>query len=93
MEQQDRKSVNFEEIVQRAVNAKAKAGLRSNTIIRDSDIHCPKSYHPSKNTAVKVQTQGTIVKDSYPKKTKTKDPKPILSYINMIEPLEQEKKD
>ena len=33
MEQQDRESMDFEEMVQRAVNAKAKAGLRSSTMV------------------------------------------------------------
>ena len=33
MEQQDRASTSFKEMVQRAVNAEAKAGLRSSTIV------------------------------------------------------------
>ena len=33
IEQQDRESINFEEMVQKAVNAEAKAGLRSSTMI------------------------------------------------------------
>ena len=40
MEQQDRESINFEEIVQKAVNVKAKAGLRSSTMVWDLDICC-----------------------------------------------------
>ena len=41
MEQQDRESANFEEMVQRAVNLEAKVGLRSIIMVRDSDIYCP----------------------------------------------------
>ena len=33
MEQQDQASTSFEEIVQRIVNAEAKAGLRSSTMV------------------------------------------------------------
>ena len=40
IEQQDRESVNFEEMVQKAVNVEVKAGLRSTIIVRDLDIHC-----------------------------------------------------
>ena len=33
MEQEDRESVNFEEMVQRAINAEAKAGLKSTIMV------------------------------------------------------------
>ena len=56
MEQQDRESMDFEEMVQRAVNAKAKAGLRSSTMVRDLDVRCPRGHHLSHNTSSKVQT-------------------------------------
>ena len=75
MEQQNRESIEFEEIVQRTVNAEAKAGLRSNTMVRESDARCPRGRRPSHNTFSKVQTQGTIDKEprteeSRPKKAK-----------------------
>ena len=54
MEQSDRKSVNFEEMVQKAVNAEAKVGLKSSTIVQNSDMHCPRDYRLSTNTASKV---------------------------------------
>ena len=38
MEQQDREAIEFEEMVQRVVNAEAKAGLRSSAMVRDSNI-------------------------------------------------------
>ena len=56
MEQQDRESIDFKEIVQKVVNAESKAGLRSSTMVRDSDIHCSRGHRPSNNTASKVQT-------------------------------------
>ena len=35
MEQQDREFMDFEEMMQRAVNAEAKAGLRSSTMVQE----------------------------------------------------------
>ena len=55
MEQQNRESMNLEEMMQKAVNAEAKTSLRSSTMVRDSDVHCPKGYHPSHNISLKVQ--------------------------------------
>ena len=54
--------MDFEEIMQKAVNAEAKMGLRSSTIIQDLDIHCPQDYRLSHNTSLKVQIQGTTAK-------------------------------
>ena len=81
MEQQDRESMNFEEMVQKAVNAKAKAGLRSSTMVRESDARCPRGHRPSHNTSSKVQTQGTTAKEprteeSRPKEAKSTDTPP-----------------
>ena len=56
MEQQDREFMDFKDMVQKAVNAEAKAGLRFSTMVRDSDARCPKGHHPSYNTSSKVQT-------------------------------------
>ena len=56
IEQQDREAINFEEMVQRTVNAEAKAGLKSSAMVQDSDIYCPRGYRPSNSTASKVQT-------------------------------------
>ena len=88
MEQQDRESMDFEEMVQRAVNAEAKAGLRSNTMVRESDAYCPRGYRPSHNTSSKVQTQGS--KDSScSEKPKPNDPKPVPSHNNAVEPAKK----
>ena len=54
MEQSDRESMNFKEIIQRAVNGEPKTNLRSSTMVRDSDIHCPRNHRFSNSTASKV---------------------------------------
>ena len=64
IEQQDRESMNFEEMVQKAVNTEAKAGLRSSIMVQDLDIRCPRDHCPSNSTASKVQIQGITVKES-----------------------------
>ena len=93
MEQQDRASTSFKEMVQRAVNAEVKAGLRSSTIVRDSDARCPRGHRLSHNTSLKVQTQGS--KDlSRPKETKPKDPKSASSRDDAAEsPKKNDRKD
>ena len=80
MEQQDRASTSFEEMVQRAVNVEAKAGLRSSTMVRDSDAHYFKGHCPSYNISSKVQSQGSNNKDfSRSKEPKFKNSKPAPS--------------
>ena len=54
IKQQNWESANFEKIIQRTVNAEAKAGLRSSTIVRDLDAHCLKGHRTSYITLVKV---------------------------------------
>ena len=76
IEQQDRESIDFEEMMQKTVNAESKAGLKSSTMVRDSDIHCPRGHRPSNSTASKVQTQGTTTKNSHPEELKVKETKP-----------------
>ena len=91
MEQQDRESIDFEEMVQRAVNAEAKAGLRSSIMVRDSDIRCPKGHRLSNSTAAKVQTQET--KDFHPEEPKVKEVRPTPSRAKASEPSEQARKE
>ena len=92
MKQQDRESMDFEEIVQKAINEEAKTGLRSITIVRDSDIRCPRGYRPSNITALKVQTQVITTKDSHPEEPKVKKPRPTLSRAEATEPSKQVRK-
>ena len=91
IEQQDRESMDFEEMVQRVVNAEAKTGLRFSTMVRDSDIRCPRGHHPSNSTAAKVQIQRT--KDSHPEELKVKETRPALSRSKASKPSEQARKE
>ena len=73
-------------MVQRAVNTKAKTGLRSTIIGRNSDIHCTQSHRPSNNTTSKVETHRKAAKDSSrPEKLKTKDLKLVSLYDDLAE--------
>ena len=84
MEQQDRESMDFKEMVKKAVNVEAKVGLRSSTMVRDLDARCPRGHHPSHNIFFKVQTQ--VSKDSScSKKPKLKDLKPVSSRDDVAE--------
>ena len=99
MEQQDREAMKFGEMVQRAVNVEAKAGLKSSAMVQDSDIRYLRGYRPSSSIAAKVQTQGTFAKEPHPEEFKTKEAKlakgkaPALLRINVVESSEQGKKD
>ena len=62
-------------------------------MVQNIDFHFLKSYYFFNNTAIKVQTQKTIVKDFHFKKPRAKNPKPLLPYTNMAELLKQSKKD
>ena len=75
MEQQDRDSIDFKEIVQKAVNAEAKAGLKSSTMVRESDARCSRDHRPFHNTFSKVQTQGTTTKEPYTKESRPREAK------------------
>ena len=99
IEQQNREAMDFEEMVQKVVNAEAKVGLRSSAMVRDSDIRCPQSHRFSNSTASKVQTQETSAKKPRPEESRTKKAKPAkekvpaLPWVNVAEFLEQGKKD
>ena len=94
MEQQDRKAIDFKEMVQRAVNAEAKAGLKSSAMVQDSDICCPRGHRLSNNIASKVQTQWMSVREPCPKESRPKEVKPakekapVLPRTNMAESSE-----
>ena len=89
MEQQDQESINFEEMMQRAVNAEGKAGLRSSTIVRDLDACCPRSDRPSYNISSKVQTQS-FKNSSRSKEPKPNNLKPAPSRDNTAKPAKKE---
>ena len=91
--------MDFEEMVQKVVNAEVKAGLRFSAMVRDLDIRCFRGHCSSNSTASKVKTQGTTVKKPYSEEFRPKEAKsakkkaPILPQTNVAESLEQGKKD
>ena len=91
--------MNFEEMVQKTINAKVKAGLKSSAIVQDSDIRCPRDHHLSNSTASKVQTKQTTVKESRSKEFRLKEAKSVkektsaLLQTNVAESSKQGKKD
>ena len=64
--------MDFEEMVQKIVNAKAKASLRSSTMIWELDVRCLKGHRPSHNTFSKVQIQETTAKEPHTTKFRPK---------------------
>ena len=80
-------------MVQKVVNVESKAGLRSSTMVRNLDIRCPRDHCFSNSTALKMQTQGTTTKDSYPEKPKIKKTKPTPARAEANEPSEQARKE
>ena len=83
--------MDFEEIVQKAVNAEAKAGLKSSTMVRNSDIHYLRGHCPSNSITTKVQTQGT--KDSHPEELKIKEIRPTPFRAEANKPSKQARKE
>ena len=78
-------------MVQKAVNAKAKAGLRSGIMVWDSDACCSRGHPLSHNTSSNVQTQGS--KDFFRSdEIKSKDLKSAPSRNNMAESLKKDNK-
>lgn len=75
-------------MIQKAVNIKAKANLRSNIIVQNLDICYSRDHCLSNNTTLKVKTKETNIKEFCSKNAKTKDPKLALLYTNMAELLE-----
>ena len=80
-------------MVLKAVNVKAKAGLRSSIMIRDSDIRCSKGHRFSYSTASKMQTKWSIAKDFYLEEFKVKEARPILFWAEASKPSKQAHKE
>ena len=79
MKKKDRESMNVEEMVQKAVKAEAKMGLRSCTIVRNSNIRDLRDHHLSHNTFLKMQIQRATTKKSRTIKSRPKEAKLINS--------------
>ena len=77
--------MNFKKMMQKAVNTKTKAGLRSSIMVWNLDVRCPRGHRLSHNIFLKMQIQG--FKDfSCSKKPKPKDSKPVLLCDNAAKP-------
>ena len=60
-------------------------------MVQNFDIRCLRGHHPSHNTSLKVQTQGS--KNSFrPKKPKPKNPKSAQSCDNEAESSKKDNK-
>ena len=70
-------STSFKEIMQRAVNAEVKIGLKSSIIVQNLDACFSKGYRLSHKTFLKVQTQGSTAKKSKLKEFKPKESKSV----------------
>ena len=60
-------------MMQKAINAEAKASLRLNIMVWDVDFRYSRSYFLSQNTFTKIQTQVWTAKKSKPKESRLKD--------------------
>ena len=69
MEQRGRELDSFEELVKKAVDAKAKAALRPRSYARETDQHCLQSSRPF---AAKTNTQCQPMKDPRVEKPKSR---------------------
>ena len=65
-------------MVQRAINAEAKTGLKSMIMVQDLDIRCLQGHYPSNSIALKMQTKEIIVKDSHLEELEVKEIKLTL---------------
>ncbi len=59
MEQRGRELDSWEEMIEKAVDAEAKAGLQPTSFIREMDHRCQRGNRPAHVTAAKVQTLGS----------------------------------
>lgn len=76
-------------MVQKTVNIKAKADLKSSTIVWDLDAHYLRDYYPFYITFSKIQTQESSTKKFKVKKPKPKKPKPALSHNNIAKSIKK----
>ena len=79
--------------MQKIINTKAKAGLKSNTIIWNLDAYYFKSHRLFYIIFSKIQIQNSNNKNiSHSKKSKYKDLKLILPCNNAIKPVKKKDK-
>ena len=76
IEHQNWEFIDFEGMVQKAVKAEGKAGLRSSAMVWHLDIRCPRGHRPSNSNTSKMQIKGTTTKEPRPDKFRPKEAKP-----------------
>ena len=77
--------------MQKVVNIETKTNSQFSVMVWDIDSHYFRSYCLSKNIALKVQTQKTVIKNSYPKAFKVKKSK--LACAKAVEVLKESKEN
>ena len=74
-------STSFKKIVQKVINAKAKAGLKSNAIAQDLDVCCPRNHCYFYTTLAKIYIQRFNIKKYNLKESRSKELKPAKKKI------------
>ena len=81
---------DYEELVAKAVRAKAKAGLRPSSYVQETDQQVSRGNQPAHTTAHKVQTQG-VIKDHRGDESKARAS--VLTSTQNSEPSDKARKD
>ena len=75
MEQRGRELDSWEELVEKAIDAEAKASLQPQSILRKMDQRCPHGNRPAHATVAKPQTSTRDPRDEPSEKPKPSGPK------------------
>ena len=95
IDQNDSRLIDYEKLIAKAVRAKAKAGLRPSSYIRETDLSCLQGNRPAHTTAYKVQTQRVVKNhrgDDF-KASKGSASTPVSASTQDFEPSNKVKKD
>ena len=79
MEQRGRELDRFKELVEKTVDAKAKAVLRPCSYARETDQHYSQGSRLAHSTTAKAQGQGSSIKDPRVEEPKSKPKEPKSS--------------
>lgn len=63
MEQRGRELDSWEQLIEKAIEAEAKAGLQHSFIFQEMDQHCPRGNRPAHTTVAKSQASVSSVRD------------------------------
>lgn len=80
MEQRGRELDSWKELVEKAIDAEAKAGRQPTSFVREIDQRCPWDNRPAHTTAAKAPTQGSSsMRDPRVEEPKSKPQEPKSS--------------